>query len=368
MILYLLGFLLLLVFGVVLFINFHPVFGGKPTKEQREAYKNLDNYADGKFVYNVLGNAEPVSSENQSEEKDSDKKAKGLKPTAQIPVNQVDWNRVKDEKDSITWLGHSAFLISIDNKKILLDPMLGPNASPVSFVGIKRYNYSKDMLSIIDEMPNIDAVLISHDHYDHLDYQSILKLKNKVEHFFVPLGVGAHLIRWGIEKERVTELNWWDEREYKGLTLALVPSKHFSGRKGFDYRSTLWGGFAVLGKNTRLFYSGDGGYGPHFKEIGKKYGPFDIALIEGAQYDPRWPESHMMPEQSVQANLDVGGRNMILMHWGAFTLANHGWKEPIERGLKEAEKDKVNLIAPKIGETVMLNSDLKTDRPAWWNF
>ena len=268
----------------------------------------------------------------------------------------------------MTWLGHSAFLLSIDNKKLLVDPMLSPIASPVSFAGIKRYKYSEDiMLHIIDEMPPIDAVFISHDHYDHLDYQSIVKLKSKVSHFFVPLGVSAHLIRWGVPIEKITELNWWEEMEYQGLTIALTPSRHFSGRGIFNRDTTLWGGWVILGKSTRLYASGDGGYGPHFKEIGKKYGPFDIALIEGGQYDRRWADIHMTPEQSVQANLDINGKNMILMHWGAFTLANHGWKEPIERVLIGAKKVEVNLITPKIGETVLLDSDLHIPSSAWWN-
>jgi L-ascorbate metabolism protein UlaG (beta-lactamase superfamily) len=367
MILYLVSFLLLFSFGVAMFMNLHPAFGGKPTKEQKEAYNSLNNYLEGKFVNAVPASAGSDSVDSPPEDKSSKENDKERSPAAQISVGEIDWERIKDEKDSLTWLGHSAFLISIDNKKLLLDPMLGPSASPVSFV-VKRYNYSEDMLSIIDNMPNIDAVLISHDHYDHLDYQSIVRLKSKVSHFFVPLGVGAHLIRWGVPAERITELNWWDEREYQGLTLALTPSRHFSGRKGFDYRTTLWGGWALLGENTRLYYSGDGGYGPHFKEIGNKYGPFDLTLIEGAQYDRRWPDSHMMPEQSVQAHKDAGGRNMILMHWGAFTLANHDWKEPIGRALKEAEKAKVNLAAPRIGETVQLGSDLQINASAWWDF
>lgn len=269
----------------------------------------------------------------------------------------------------MTWLGHSAVLLSIDNKKLLVDPMLSPIASPVSLVGIDRYRYSSDiMLNIFDEMPLIDAVFISHDHYDHLDYQSIVKLNSKVSHFFVPLGVSAHLIRWGVPKEKITELNWWDEKDYQGLTVALTPSRHFSGRGVLNSNTTLWGGWVILGKDTRLYTSGDGGYGPHFKEVGNKYGAFDINLIDGGQYDRRWAEIHATPEQAVQANLDVKGKNMMLMHWGAFTLANHSWKEPVERALKEAQKAGVNLITPQIGQTVMLDSDLHTPPTSWWNF
>lgn len=365
MLLYLFCFLLLLGVGITLFLYLDPAFGGNLTKEQKEIYKQFDNYSDGKFV-----NSLPTSLFTNSSVKpeDSNEVAKDRSPAAQITIDPIDWNKIRSEEDSLTWLGHSTYLISIDNKKILLDPMLGPIASPVSFAGVKRYKYSEDMMKIIDEMPPIDAAFISHDHYDHLDYQSIIRLKSKVSHFFVPLGVSVHLIRWGVQKENITELNWWGERSYQGLSVALTPSRHFSGRGLFNRNSTLWGGWIILGKNTSLYYSGDGGYGPHFKEIGNKYGPFDITLIEGAQYDRRWANSHMIPEQSVQANLDVSGKNMMLMHWGAFRLANHGWKEPIERALKESVKAGVNLIAPKIGETVILDSELKTSTSSWWDF
>jgi L-ascorbate metabolism protein UlaG (beta-lactamase superfamily) len=246
--------------------------------------------------------------------------------------------------------------------------MLSPVASPVSLVGINRYEYSEDiMLHLIDEMPPIDAVFITHDHYDHLDYQSIVKLNSKVSHFFVPLGCSAHLIRWGIPEKKITELNWWEETEYQGLTIALTPSRHGSGRDPFNIDTTLWGGWVILGNRTRIYTSGDGGYGPHFKEIGDKYGPFDITLIEGAQYDRNWPDIHMIPEQAVQANLDVNGETMMLMHWGAFTLANHAWNEPIERALKEANEREVNMIAPQIGETVLLDSDLQMPPASWWD-
>lgn len=367
-ILYLFSFLFILFVGITLFINLDPAFGGNPTKEQKDTYKHFDNYVDGKFVNAVPTSLFMGSSDSSAASKESNANTKDRSPAAQIPVEPIDWNKIKGEKDSLTWLGHSAFLISIDNKKILLDPMLGPIASPVSFAGVKRYKYSEDMMNIIDEMPPIDAVFISHDHYDHLDYQSIMKLKSKVSHFFVPIGVSAHLIRWGIPKEKITELNWWDERSYRGLNVAFTPSRHFSGRGIFNSSTTLWGGWTIRGKNTRLYNSGDGGYGPHFKEIGKKYGPFDITLIEGAQYDKRWANVHMIPEQSVQANIDVNGKNMILMHWGAFTLANHGWKEPIERALKEAKKAKVNLIVPEIGETILLDSGLDIPISSWWDF
>lgn len=367
--LYLLSFLLLLGVVTILFINIVPAFGGNPTTEQKEFYQHSNNYVDGKFINEAPAELVINSSNASSMNEDSASEAKDRSPAGPIPVSAIDWNKIKSENDSLTWFGHSSFLLSIDNKKLLVDPMLSPIASPVLFVGIKRYNYSEDiMLHLIDEMPPIDAVFISHDHYDHLDYQSIVKLNSKVSHFFVPLGVGAHLVRWGIPEEKITELNWWEETEYQGLTVALTPARHFSGRDPFNIDTTLWGGWVILGNNTRLYTSGDTGYDTHFKEIGKKYGPFDITLIEGGQYDKSWSDIHMIPEQSVQANLDVNGKSMMLMHWGAFTLANHGWNEPIERALNEAKIREVNIIAPEIGETVLLDSDLQIPPTSWWNF
>jgi L-ascorbate metabolism protein UlaG (beta-lactamase superfamily) len=364
------SFLLLLLFfaGIIVFMNVAPAFGGDPTSEQKEAYQQLSNYADGHFV-NELPTSVFVDSPDTSSNDSSGSEVVNRDPANQIPVSAIDWNQVNSKNDSLTWLGHSAYLLSIDNKKLLLDPMLSPVASPVSFVGIDRYEYSEDiMLNIIDEMPPIDAVFITHDHYDHLDYQSIVKLNSKVSHFFVPLGCEAHLIRWGIPEEKITELNWWEEAEYQGLTVALTPSRHGSGRDLFSIDTTLWGGWVILGSKNRVYTSGDGGYGPHFEEIGNKYGPFDITLMEGAQYDRRWAEIHMVPEQAVQAHLDVNGETMMLMHWGAFTLANHAWNEPIERAIEEANKREVNIIAPMIGETVLLDSEMETSPASWWDF
>lgn len=357
-------FFILLCVVVSLFLNLHPVFGGNPSKEQKELYTKFDNYVDGKFVNQVSTTMDMSVSDYFSMMKENISGSADRNPANPISFSEIEWSKINSEEDSLTWFGHSAFLLSIDNKKILVDPMLGPVASPVSFAGSKRY--TGDMLRIIDEMPPIDAILITHDHYDHLDYPSIRKLKNKVGHFFVPHGVGSHLIRWGVEREKITELNWWDETEFQALTVALTPSKHFSGRGLFNRDTTLWGGWVVLGEKTRFYTSGDGGYGAHFKEIGEKYGPFDITLMEGGQYDKRWSWVHMTPEESIQAHSDVNGKNMMLIHWGAFTLAYHGWTEPIERAIIEAKKKDVNLIAPKMGETVPINGELSIPISSWW--
>ncbi|RJS62669.1 MBL fold metallo-hydrolase [Bacillus sp. PK3_68] len=350
---------------IFLFMKLNPVFGGNPSKVQREAYSQLDNYVDGKFINQIPAKLSMSASDYLSMMRENMSGKAERHPAGLIPVSMINWNKINSEEDSLTWFGHSAFLLNIDNKKVLVDPMLGPIASPVPFAGSKRY--SQNTLDIIDELPPIDAMFITHDHYDHLDYPSILKLKSKVEHFFVPLGVDAHLIRWGVEKEKITVLNWWDEIQFRGLTIVLTPSKHFSGRGIANRDTTLWGGWIILGKQTRFFTSGDGGYDAHFKEIGEKYGPFDMALIEGGQYDRRWPWAHMTPEESIQASIDIKSKRMMLIHWGAFTLAYHGWTEPIERALTAAEKAQISIVAPKIGETIPLDGELSISHLSWWN-
>ncbi|WP_309123412.1 MBL fold metallo-hydrolase, partial [Paenibacillus sp.] len=284
---YLILIVVVLILFVSLFMTLHPAFGGSLNKRQKQAYGGFDNFANGKFVNPTPPEMDMSVKGLLSMLKDSLTGNRDRRPSGPIPVAPPDWDKIKSEEDSITWFGHSAFLLSIDNKKLFVDPMLGRVASPVTFAGSKRYG--NDLLRMIDDLPSLDAVLITHDHYDHLDYPSVIRLKHKVGHFFVPHGVGVHLERWGVSREIITELNWWDEATFQGITVALTPSKHFSGRGMLNRDTTLWGGWVILGKTTRFYTSGDGGYDSHFEEIGKKYGPFDITCIEGGQYDPRWP-------------------------------------------------------------------------------
>lgn len=360
--LYLLIFLGVLVIGIILFITLHPTFGAGPSKQNRESYRNFNHYKNGKFVNQNPTDMKMDLSSILSLMKDSLTGKAERSPSNPIPIS-LNWDKIYNNEDSLTWFGHSTMLLTLDKKKILIDPMFGHSPSPVSFVGTKRY--SEDLLDVIEKLPPIDVVLITHDHYDHLDYPSMIKLKNKVRHFFVPLGVAAHLLKWGINEDRITECNWRDEVKWEGLTIASVPSQHFSGRGLFNRNSTLWNGWVILGENYRIYTSGDGGYGPHFKQVGEKYGPFDLTLMEGGQYDRRWSAIHMQPEESVQAHLDVKGKNMMLIHWGAFTLAYHSWTDPVERAISAALEKQVNIIAPRLGETLLLNGNLAVPE-TWW--
>ena len=214
----------------------------------------------------------------------------------------------------------------------------------------------------MENLPHIDAIIISHDHYDHLDYPSIAALQSKTDVFMVPLGVGAHFEAWGVKKENIFEMDWWDEVVYKGLTFALAPSRHFSGR-GFARNETLWGSWIIQSDDESIYFSGDGGYGPHFKEIGEKYGPFDLAMMECGQYNELWGQIHMMPEETAQSAIDVNAKKMMPIHWGMFQLALHSWTDPIERVSKKAKELNVPMIAPKVGEVFTLQTQGVAE---WW--
>ena len=356
----------LVVIGIIaglLFMSFHPVFGGTPDAEQQEVYEELENYENGRFVNDTeLEQGMDLSSLITLIRDWVDRRSNRI-PQEKVPVMTPDWEMISGEEDSLTWLGHSNFLLSIDEQVILVDPVFDDMVSPLSFIGSRRF--TEDIFHLIEELPTIDAVFITHDHYDHLDYQSILALKEKTEHFFVPLGVDAHLREWGIEKEDITAMNWWEEVEWRGLEVAAVPARHYSNRTLFGANRTLWSGWVISGEEMNLYISGDSSYGDHFVEIGEVYGPFDLTLMEGGQYDHRWSDSHMFPEEAVQAHLDAQGDVMMLMHWGAFSLAVHDWNEPIIRALEAAEELGVQMIAPRIGETVHLK-DLDLTITPWW--
>lgn len=261
----------------------------------------------------------------------------------------------------VSWIGHSTMLIEIDGYRVLTDPMFSERASPLSWAGPLRFG--PPALSI-DELPPIDAVLISHDHYDHLDMASVQALDRRGTRFFVPLGVGAHLEYWGVPAARIREMDWWEEARLGRLVLACVPSRHFSGRGLFNRYSTLWASWAILGPENRVYFSGDTSQTPDFLEIGERYGPFDIAMIESAAYNYNWADSHLGPEQAVDAFLMVRGKLMVPIHWGTFDLAMHSWTEPVERLRVAAEKKNVALVIPRPGGSVLATSE--ATRKPWW--
>jgi L-ascorbate metabolism protein UlaG (beta-lactamase superfamily) len=263
----------------------------------------------------------------------------------------------------LVWFGHSSFLLQIDGMNLLIDPMFGPTPAPYPWMGRSRFT---DGLPIaIADLPQIDAILLSHDHYDHLDKGSILALKAKTKEYFVPLGVGARLRSWGVVASRIQELDWWDETGLGQLHFAFTPARHFSGRGLMDRFSTLWGGWVIQGREDNIYFSADSGYGPHFADIGAKYGPFDLAMIECGQYNEKWADIHMMPEQSAQAAVDAKAKVMMPVHWGAFVLAMHSWTDPVERVTKKAVELGLPIITPRIGDVVALDA-LEDFHERWW--
>lgn len=360
---------IIIVFSLIVFIftQTSPQFGGEDSTQDLINYEKSGHYKDGKFQNLIPTNPDDMTiTDILSVSKDFIFGVTRTEPEFELPQEKVDsvYLEKSIHEDKLIWFGHSAFLLQLDGQNILLDPMLGETPSPHPFVGPKRFN--KKLPIEIEQLPKIDAILISHDHYDHLDYESIQLLKEKTAQFFVPLGVGKHLESWGINSNDIQELNWWDKTKFKSIELDLTPSRHFSGRGFTDRSSSMWGSWVIKGTNKNIYFSGDSGYGPHFKEIGNKYGPFDFAMIECGQYNENWKNIHMVPEETVKASMDLKAKVMMPIHWGAFSLSLHSWDDPIIRVTKEARELNLPITVPMIGEIIDLNKIHLSVRE-WWN-
>jgi L-ascorbate metabolism protein UlaG (beta-lactamase superfamily) len=261
----------------------------------------------------------------------------------------------------VTWLGHSSVVLEIDGRRVLIDPIFGDRASPLGWMGPTRW-YAPPLP--LAELRPVDAVLISHDHYDHLDRGTIAALADWSATFVVPLGLGAHLVRWGVPEARIVELDWWDSTVIGDVTITCTPARHASGRMLIDNDAKLWGGFALAGPGHRVYFSGDTGLFPALGEVGVRLGPFDLTMIEVGQYDQAWPDWHIGPEQAVRAHQMVGGRVLLPIHWGLFTLAYHGWTEPIERTVAAARRAGITLVAPRPGQSFEPATPPAVER--WW--
>tara|TARA_R110002111_G_scaffold95064_2_gene147213 strand:- start:893 stop:1996 length:1104 start_codon:yes stop_codon:yes gene_type:complete len=359
------GTIALIVIGGFLFLHFSPEFGGKASEEQRLAYSKSDHFKKGKFV-----NYGDINMDLSG--RDMLKAIGGMLKTIphSVPDQNIETLKIDSldiieygPKTRLVWFGHSTFLLQISNKIILVDPMLGTVPAPHPMLGTKRF--SDELPIAIEKIPFIDAVFFTHDHYDHLDYGSVQKLKNKVKTFYTPLGVGAHLEAWGVAKENIVELDWWEEVSFEELTFRCTPAQHFSGRGISDRAQTLWSSWIIQSPTENLFFSGDSGYAPHFKEIGERYGPFDLALLECGQYNELWPTVHMFPEQTAMAGVDVDAKMIMPIHWGAFKLSHHTWTDPVERVSRKAKELGIGIITPRIGEQIELDS-MVISEPNWW--
>jgi L-ascorbate metabolism protein UlaG (beta-lactamase superfamily) len=287
-----------------------------------------------------------------------------VSPRTPVQTSAVDSTRLATPPPSglrVTWFGHSSTLVEVDGKRFLTDPIWSERTSPISWVGPERY---VQPLVRLDQLPPIDAVLISHDHYDHLDRRSIEAMKGWPTRFVVPLGVGAHLAYWGVPESQIVEVDWWERVKLGDVEVVCTPARHASGRALLDYDANLWAGYALLGPAHRVYYSGDTGLFPAMKRIGAELGPFDLTMIEVGQYNPAWPDWHIGPEQAVTAHQWVRGRVFLPVHWGLFSLADHGWTEPVERALAAAQAAQVSILTPRMGQSVEPASPPPPER--WW--
>lgn len=288
----------------------------------------------------------------------------GTVPVDPVPVRMLDraaLAALDGTSNHIIRLGHSSHLLKLRGKWWLIDPVFGERVSPVSWAGPMRFHPSPVALA---DIPPIEGLVLSHDHYDHLDVPTIEALKDRVQRYFVPLGVGQRLRDWGVSADRIEEMDWWQERQWGDVTVTAAPAQHFSGRTLWDRNKTLWASWALKSGSESIFYSGDTGYFAGFKEIAQKLGPIDIALMENGAYDSYWPTVHMRPEETVQAFQDLGARTLYLVHNSTFDLAFHTWKDPLDRVAALAQQRGIHLATPEIGEVLTLGKPRENRK--WW--
>lgn len=330
-------------------MSFFTSFGRRPGKKARQQYSQLFNYKDGQFQNPI---PTPALAEGQSMPKilwEFFKKHPETSPDKPLPSVQTDLKWLHPLENVLVWFGHSSYFMQLDGKRFLVDPVFSGNASPIpgslkSFPGTNDYQ--------AEDMPPIDYLVITHDHWDHLDYKTIRQLKQKTSTVICGLGVAEHFKAWGWDKDRIIERNWHDSVTLApGFRITLTPARHFSGR-GFKRNVSLWTSYVLQTPSMKIFIGGDSGYGPHFKTIGEQFGPFDLAILECGQYNKNWPYIHSTPEEVVQEASDLRAAQFLPVHHSKFKLAQHPWYEPVER-VKALSAD-LSVITPVIGERVKL--------------
>ena len=337
---------------VILFLRFSPSVGKLPDDKEQKGFAG--QYYDGRF--HNLKNTEVLSGQRSTP---SDRRIPKTILPAETPRLLQE---VKADDLAFTWLGHSSFLLQTGGMNILADPVLSERTSPVSFAGPKRFS---ELPLDGDELPFIDVLLLSHDHYDHLDYRTVRKIRDKADVFVVPLGVDAILKGWGISEKKIRALDWWESTEINGTTITLTPSQHFSGRNPLKGNRSLWGGYYVRNEAHGIYYTGDGGYSSVFRDVREKLGAPDLMIAECGQYDTAWADMHMFPEETARAAEDVQAEWILPVHWGAFCICRHAWDDPIRRLSAEARKKGLSLAAPRIGQTVEYR-EIDSCYEMWW--
>ncbi len=351
--------LALLVFLSLVLADAWQGLGHRATGERRARMEKSPQWKDGAFenpepIVNLAG---PMISGMFHTSPDTE-------PHEPVNVQQVDPALLAEPPSSglrLTWFGHSSMLIEIDGHRFLTDPVWSDRVSPLSWIGPKRWY---PPLIPLEKLPPIDAVLISHDHYDHLDHRTLIAMKDWDTKFIVPLGVAAHLEYWGIPLSKIIEVDWWEGTKFGDVEIVSTPVRHASGRHVFDKDATLWSSYALVGPAHRAFFSGDSGLFTALQTIADKLGPFDVAMIEVGQYHRAWPDWHMGPEQAVTAHRVLGSKVFFPMHWGLVNLAYHAWTEPIERSVTASQRAQIRVITPRPGQSVE-PQDL-TEYARWW--
>lgn len=337
----------------VLFIN-QPSFGRIPRGERLERVKQSPHYKDGEF--RNIHETVLMTSHSSRFKGIWDflfRKIDGLRPKDEIPVIKTDLRKIKIDKDVLVWFGHSSYLLQVDGKRILVDPVFCM-ASPVSFVNKPfpaTYTYQPD------DMPDIDYLVISHDHWDHLDYRTIMQLKERIGKVICPLGVGEHFEYWGFSKDRLIELDWYEDSspDTAGFSVHCLPARHFSGR-GLNANQALWASYLIETPSQKIYIGGDSGYDTHFKEIGNRFPGIDLAILENGQYNEDWKYIHTMPEELGRAAKDLNAEKILTVHHSKYALAKHRWDEPIMNARKIARTDSLNVLLPVIGEVISIGT------------
>lgn len=344
--------------------NYFKQFGGRVTATLTRQYAQSDNWRNGCFQNleetALAGNLRdlPRIIYKQLSHR------QGRQPNRFLPVLPFNKDSFVSpaEKSKFIWFGHSAMMMRMAGLTLLVDPMLGPDTTPIAPIASRRF--SEHTLDLIKDFPTIDLVLLTHDHYDHLDFASIQKLKSKTSRYFVSLGVKRHLMAWGVPGNQITEFDWWQTEVYGDIKITFTPTRHFSGRGLRDRSKTLWGGWVFATPGEKVWFSGDGGYGNHFTEIGSRLGPFDFAFMECGQYNEDWHDVHLFPDEAVQAAVDAEVKKAMPVHWGAFALSyQHTWSEPAADFVQSASERSVNYALPNLGQIFQVDSIVQDK---WW--
>jgi L-ascorbate metabolism protein UlaG (beta-lactamase superfamily) len=355
-----LGLILVIVAIVYLFLQ-QPQFGKQPSGEESKTIKASPNYKNGQFqnITNTPQLTGDASMFKVMSEFFFNKDKRNI-PASSLPSIKTDLFHLNPKEDVLVWFGHSSYFMQLDGKKFLVDPVLSGHASPLKFT--TKIFKGSDVYRTND-IPETDFLLLTHDHYDHLDYKTIVQLKPKVKKIITGLGVGAHLRRWGYDRNRIIEMDWNEKLQIENFRINTTTARHFSGRT-FKRNTSLWLSMVLNTATKKIFIGGDSGYDTHFKTIGEKFGPFDLAILESGQYNPYWKFIHMMPEEVVQAALDLQATKLLPVHWAKFSLSLHAWDEPITRVINKAKETGVIVLHPMIGELV--NLDRGNLFSEWW--